>query len=188
MKKVGDHTLIGASGDISDFQAVMSMVEEMQTLDMARDDGCCMTPRDFHQYLGRVMYNRRNKFDPLWNELVVAGFRDGKPFLGMVDLIGTMFEDDVIATAFGTHVCLPLLRKAGSDLSKEEATKVMEDCLRVLFYRNTKSSTRIQISTVTAAGVEVGEPYEVSTYWGYKAFQHTEYHGQKKKDEVFVVR
>jgi hypothetical protein len=58
MKKVGDHTLIGASGDISDFQAVMSMVEEMQTLDMARDDGCCMTPRDFHQYLGRVMYNR----------------------------------------------------------------------------------------------------------------------------------
>ena len=47
---------------------------------------------------------------------------------------------------------------------------------------------QIQISTVTAAGVEVGEPYEVSTYWGYKAFQHTEYHGQKKKDEVFVVR
>jgi hypothetical protein len=47
---------------------------------------------------------------------------------------------------------------------------------------------QIQISTVTAAGVEVGEPYEVSTYWGYKAFQHTEYHGQKKKDEVFVGR
>lgn len=62
----------------------------------------------------------------------------------MVDLIGTMFEDDVIATAFGTHLCLPLLRKAGSDLSKEEATKVMEDCLRVLFYRNTKSSTRVR--------------------------------------------
>jgi hypothetical protein len=58
MQKVGDHTLIGASGDISDFQAVMSMVEEMQTLDMARDDGCSMTPRDYHQYLGRVMYNR----------------------------------------------------------------------------------------------------------------------------------
>ena len=58
MQKVGDHTLIGASGDISDFQAVMSMVDEMQTLDMARDDGCSMTPRDFHQYLGRVMYNR----------------------------------------------------------------------------------------------------------------------------------
>lgn len=22
---------------------------------------------------------RRNKFDPFWNEIVVAGFRDGKP-------------------------------------------------------------------------------------------------------------
>jgi 20S proteasome alpha/beta subunit len=41
-------------------------------------------------------------------------------------------------------LCLPLMRKAGSDLSKEEATKVMEDCLRVLFYRNTKSSTRVR--------------------------------------------
>ena len=54
-----------------------------------------------------------------------------------------MFEDDVIATSFGNYVCLPLLRKAGTNLSKEEAKKVMEDCLRVLFYRNTKSSTRV---------------------------------------------
>jgi len=188
MQKVGEHTVIGASGDLSDFQKIMSMVSEMQTYDMAHDDGCSMTPRDFHQYLGRVMYNRRNKFDPLWNELVVAGFRDGKPFLGTVDLIGTMFEDDVIATSFGNYVCLPLLRKAGTNLSKEEAKKVMEDCLRVLFYRNTKSSTRIQIATVTAEGVNVEEPHEVSTYWGYSAFKHTEYHGQKKKDEVFVNR
>ena len=63
--------------------------------------------------------------------------------MGTVDLIGTMFEDDVIATSFGNYVCLPLLRKAGTNLSKEEAKKVMEDCLRVLFYRNTKSSTRV---------------------------------------------
>lgn len=64
-------------------------------------------------------------------------------FLGAVDLIGTMYEDDVIATSFGNYVCLPLLRKAGTNLSKEEAKKVLEDCLRVLFYRNTKSSTRV---------------------------------------------
>lgn len=47
---------------------------------------------------------------------------------------------------------------------------------------------QIQIATVTAEGVNVEEPYEVSTYWGYSAFKHTEYHGQKKKDEVFVNR
>ena len=54
-----------------------------------------------------------------------------------------MYEDDVIATAFAAHVCLPLMRKAGTDLSKEDAQKVLEDCLRVLFYRNTKSSPRV---------------------------------------------
>ena len=65
-------------------------------------------------------------------------------FLGCVDLIGTMYEDEYIATSFGNYVCLPLLRKAGTDLSKEDAKKVLEDCLRVLFYRNTKSSTRVR--------------------------------------------
>ena len=117
MQQVGNHTLIGASGDLSDYQKIIKMVQEMQTYDMAHDDGCSMSPKDFHQYLGRVMYNRRNKFDPYWNEMIVAGFKDGKAFLGTVDLIGTMYEDDYVATAFASHVCLPLMRKAGTDLS-----------------------------------------------------------------------
>jgi 20S proteasome subunit beta 7 len=62
----------------------------------------------------------------------------------VVDLIGTMYEDEVVATGFGNYVCLPLLRKAGTDLSKDEARKVLEDCMRVLFYRNCKSSTKVQ--------------------------------------------
>jgi len=64
----------------------------------------------------------------------------------------------------------------------------MEDCLPVLYYRNTKSSARIQISTVTAAGVEIEEPFEVSTHWGFEGFKHTEYHGQKRPQETFVGR
>ena len=31
-------------------------------------------------------YSRRNKFNPLWNEVLVAGFKDGKPFLGQVSV------------------------------------------------------------------------------------------------------
>jgi len=46
--------------------------------DDANDDGSHLTPSDIHSYLGRVMYNKRNKFDPFWNELVVAGYKDGK--------------------------------------------------------------------------------------------------------------
>mmetsp|Transcript_3036 Transcript_3036/g.5660 ORF Transcript_3036/g.5660 Transcript_3036/m.5660 type:complete len:141 (+) Transcript_3036:146-568(+) len=138
-----------------------------------------MTPRDIHQYLGRVMYNRRNKFDPLWNQLIVAGFRDGKPFLGSVDLIGTMYEDDVMATGFGSYMALPLLRKAGTEMSKEEAKKVMEDCLRVDYCRNCRATDVIQIATVSAEGIEIGEPYKNSSYWDYEGFKNTNFRGPK---------
>lgn len=32
-----------------------------------------MSPTEVFSYLSRVMYNRRNKFDPLWNSIVVGG-------------------------------------------------------------------------------------------------------------------
>ena len=31
MQQVGNHTLIGASGDLSDYQKIIKMVQEMQT-------------------------------------------------------------------------------------------------------------------------------------------------------------
>ena len=37
-----------------------------------------------YSYLGRVMYNRRTKFDPLWTELVIAGFDNGTPYVGLL--------------------------------------------------------------------------------------------------------
>jgi len=63
-----------------------------------------------HSYLTRVLYNRRNKFDPLWNSLVVAGVEKGVAFLGTVAMIGTQFEDSHIATGFGAHLARPLFR------------------------------------------------------------------------------
>ena len=42
-------------------------------------DGHTLSPHAIHSYITRVMYQRRNKFDPLWNYFVIAGFKDGKP-------------------------------------------------------------------------------------------------------------
>lgn len=50
------------------------------------DDGNSLGPKEIHNYLTRVMYNRRNKFNPLWNTLVLGGVKNGKSYLGMVRL------------------------------------------------------------------------------------------------------
>jgi len=39
----------------------------------SHDDGCVMGPSEVHSYLTRVLHNRRNKGDPLWNTMVVGG-------------------------------------------------------------------------------------------------------------------
>jgi len=50
--------------------------------DFRTDDGIQMQPTEIYSYLTRVMYNRRSKFDPLWNSLVIGGVGvDGEPFL-----------------------------------------------------------------------------------------------------------
>ena len=43
------------------------------------DDGASITAGETLSYLSRVLYNRRNKFNPLWNDLIVAGMEGGKP-------------------------------------------------------------------------------------------------------------
>jgi len=71
-----------------------------------------MGPVEIHAYLSRVMYGRRNKMDPLWNQLLVAGFDHAdKPFLGFVDLQGTTFTDTTLATGYGAYLARPLMRK-----------------------------------------------------------------------------
>jgi 20S proteasome alpha/beta subunit len=45
------------------------------------DDGHVMSPAHVHAYLCKVMYARRTKSNPLWNSLVVGGYKNETPFL-----------------------------------------------------------------------------------------------------------
>lgn len=171
MHKVTSHTLIAAGGDLSDFQELCSMIDTAVTKDYCFDDGHVMSARALHQYLARVMYNRRNKMDPLWNHVVVGGWQGGAPVLGLVDLVGTHFESEVIATGYGKYIGLPLLRKAWrQDITVEEGKRVMEQILKVLFYRDARTTDRVEIAVVTEKGVDIAEPYRLETEWSYKAF------------------
>eukprot|EP01038_Epipyxis_sp_PR26KG_P010082 gene10082-13548_t len=165
IQKIGSSTLIGAGGEMSDFQSILEMLENMHISDVNQDDGYTRTPAEFYNYLRAVMYQRRNKGNPLWNQLVIAGYKD-KPFLGYVDLIGTAYEENFMATGFGAYLAIPLIReKWYPEMDEGEARALMEDCLRVLFYRDCRASSRIQIAKATLEGTVVSEPYELTTDW-----------------------
>ena len=152
------------------------------------------------------MYNKRNKMNPLYNRLIVAGFKDGarcaprraaprrsprfappppplraalvrrsrslpRSHLGYVDLYGTMFSDNYIATGYGNYLALPLIRdRWRPDLSEGEARALLEDCMRVLWYRDTRALNKIQLAKMTAAGTVISEPYSVDTKWNFRSF------------------
>ncbi|KAI8804843.1 nucleophile aminohydrolase [Cladochytrium replicatum] len=169
--KVGDFTVVGASGDISDFQAIKHMLDTVLVREFYTDDGHKLGPNHVHQYLSRVMYARRSNVNPLWNSLVVGGFRDGKKFLGYVDLQGTTYEASTIATGFGGYLAQPILRKAvegrEDTLTEEEAVKLIDDAMRVLYYRDARSINKFQRATITKDGIKITEPYSLETNWSF---------------------
>jgi len=181
---INPKTLIGGGGEYSDFQALTTLLrkaalEDRCTADsLYEEDGSEECAREVWNYIRAVMYNRRNKMNPLWNDVVVAGFAQdkdgstGEPFLGLVDKIGTAYGDDVLATGFGSYLALPILReKYRGDLEEGEARALLEDCMRVLFYRDCRASNRIQIAKVTKEeGVLISDPYELDTSWDSASF------------------
>eukprot|EP00762_Andalucia_godoyi_P000763 ANDGO_03775.mRNA.1 Proteasome subunit beta type-4 len=172
----GPDSVVGASGEYSDFQHIQELLDNLAMDDLYAQDNKTYGPKEIYSYLSRVMYNRRSKMNPLWNALVVGGFRGGKPFLGQIDLVGTHFEDESIATGYGAYLARPLMREAlkrkpSSELSEEEARKVLEDCLRVLFYRECRTINKFQMARVNAHGVTISQPFAVSTQWEFQSFQ-----------------
>lgn len=177
LKTVGKSSVIGASGEISDFQQIMRYLDELMLNDKMWDDGNTLGPKEVHNYLSRVMYNRRNKFDPLWNTLVLGGVKKGVKYLGMVSMIGVHFQENHVASGFGNHLARPIFRDEWrEDLTLEEGIVLLEKCLRVLLYRDRMAVNKIQIANVTEEGINISKPYALQTHWNYKAF-HNPTHG-----------
>ena len=175
--------LVGASGEYSDLQAIVELLEQAalqeQTslMDSLYSDKK-LSASQIWNYLRFVMYSKRNKFNPYWNDLVVAGMDSstGKPFLGMIDKIGTTIQENFLATGYGGYLALPLLReKWRPDLTEGEARALLEDCMKVLFMRDCRASQRIQLAKADIASASttlVSEPYDLdmSQAWNAPSF------------------
>lgn len=167
-----ENCAIGVGGDLSDMQEIVAMLGKVRTEEHCMDDGYKLGPKALYSYLTRVMYNRRNKMDPLWNSVVFAGCdEENGPMLSTVDLCGGHFESEVIATGYGLHMGLPLLRNAWKkEMTVAEGLVVVEDIMKVLYYRDARTIDRIQTAIVMKEGVKISEPKVLDTKWDYKAF------------------
>ncbi|KAH7919674.1 proteasome endopeptidase complex, beta subunit [Leucogyrophana mollusca] len=168
---VGQYTVIGAGGDMSDFQYIQHILEELSISEISAQDGHELGPVEIHEYMSQVMYARRSKMDPLWNSLIIGGFKDGKRFLSYVDLLGTTYSASTLATGYGSYIAQPLLRKAvegyEDTLTEEQGRKILEDSMRVLFYRDARSLNKYQIATITGAGVSISDSLHLETTWSF---------------------
>ncbi|OMO80039.1 Proteasome, subunit alpha/beta [Corchorus capsularis] len=173
IKPIGKHSLLGASGEISDFQEILRYLDELILYDNMWDDGNSLGPKEVHNYLTRIMYNRRNKFNPLWNSLVLGGVKNGQKYLGTVSMIGVNFEDNHVASGFGNHLARPILRQEWHEnLSFEDGVRLLEKCMLVLLYRDRSAVNKLQIAKITEEGVTIHKPYSLKTNWEFSAFQN----------------
>lgn len=159
-------TYLGQSQDVS--AAADAALAEGSTATSASAAGAQLHAANMHTYLQKVMYDRRTKLDPLWNVILIAGL-DGAdaPFLASVDLLGTTFSSPTLATGFGAHLAQPILRRripdeeASKTVTRDEAVKLVQECMKVLFYRDARSMDRYSIAVI-----EPGK--EVDVKWNEK--------------------
>lgn len=161
--RVGDETIVGFGGDVSDMQYIERLLEDLEISEnYDNEDGRLrLGAKHVFSYLSKTMYARRNKMDPLWNAILVAGFDDeGSPFLSYTDLLGVTYSSPTLATGFGAYLAIPLLRKAvekegdEKNLTESEARALIDKCMKVLFYRDARSLDKYTVATVTKQGVK----------------------------------
>lgn len=204
LHKITDDIIMVAEGEYSDFQELQTMFQELidEHHYLPPVGTYRMRPKQAFEFLTQVMYNRRNKMDPLWNTVLMGGY--GKPcgedypaqndhlykeepFLGMVDMHGTQLVDHILTTGIGQYMALPLLREATREVERLKQHKLPDtlnttqgiqllcDVMRVLSLRTSRCSNRIQIGKVSANGAELSAPFRVEGNWTFEGFNKQEH-------------
>ncbi|KAE8376847.1 nucleophile aminohydrolase [Aspergillus bertholletiae] len=164
LRVFSDSAVVGFSGDVSDMQYIDRLLESIDIRENYSTHGNMLNAKNLHTYLSKVLYKRRSEFNPLWNHILVVGFdEDKKPFLSSADLLGTTYSAPHLATGFGAHLAIPILRRLFpeerplEEISKGEAEAALRECLKVLWYRDARSLDKYSIAVITTEGIEIKE-------------------------------
>ncbi|KAJ5084336.1 hypothetical protein NUU61_008915 [Penicillium alfredii] len=175
LRVFGNQAVVGFGGDVSDMQYIDRLLESIDIRENYSTHGNMLNAKNLHTYLAKVFYKRRSEFNPLWNHVLVAGFDgEGKPFLSSADLLGTTFSAPHLATGFGAHLAVPILRRLFPDekpieeVTREQAVSALKDCLKVLFYRDARSLDKYSIAVITQEGIDLKEDEQLeSQSWAF---------------------
>lgn len=102
--EVAAGTALAASGEFSDFQEAQEIIGDLARRDRCLADGHPHDAREIWSYMSRVMYQKRNKMDPLYNSFLVAGMipdSSGLPPL----LLFSPFSGSQPRCVCVTHLC-----------------------------------------------------------------------------------
>ncbi|KAL8274870.1 hypothetical protein Esti_001222 [Eimeria stiedai] len=184
---LGKKALLCTSGEYSDHQYLQRQLEAVVWEDAVHADfgaGEGLSAKAIATYTSRLLYQRRSNFNPYWLNVVVAGHvgpakgvyeqqqqQQSHMYLGTTDLLGTFFREQVVATGLGRYFAVTLMRERHRpDMSEEEARALLEECMRILFYRDCAASNEIQFAKVTAEGVTIDEPKKLDSNWHFEAY------------------
>ncbi|RDD40828.1 Proteasome subunit beta type-4 [Trichoplax sp. H2] len=168
--KVNEKVAIGASGDYADFQFIRDIINQKVLDGKCLNDNYCYSPVAIHTWLTRILYNRRTKINPLWNNIIVGGYDENEgSYLGYVDKLGVAYQAPTIATGYGSYIAQPLLRQSyesnNNSFTEEQALSAIERCMRVLLYRDGRSGNQYEVAIITKDGCQVTSPKPISTNW-----------------------
>merc|ERR1712223_1541321 len=175
VNKINETTVLASSGDIADFQYLHDIIESKQNEeDICGTDGVTRQPEALYGWLTKVVYNRRTKFDPSWNTIIIGGFQDGKPFLSCVDHSGktrnrnSNSNRNSVATGIGAEIAIPIINhelekydNSNDNLDFKQARDIIMKCLRISNLGDCSSSYKFHISIINKDGAMVEGPLTI---------------------------
>jgi 20S proteasome subunit beta 7 len=158
--------LVGCTGELADFQSLVRTITGIIDDQESRSGGQVPTPSEIHNYIKRLLYQRRTKLKPLLVKIVVAGFNpDGSSFLALTDQRGVAWEDNIIATSLAADIRgLQLERAVGG--SRDAVQAAMNDVWQGLYARHLLQNGPLEYFDVSADGIRKLDEVIITVDWG----------------------
>lgn len=173
---IGNNSAICCSGDYADFNKMFGELSDQiegSRMEVGIRDP---KPQALFSYLHRTVYHARNQFDPFMCKFIFAGVDPvtKQSLIGAVDSVGTKWTDGCAASGMAAYNALPLMRRAlestNGSLTRDQAMAVIEDCCRIIFYRECRAINRFQVADIRADGVTINDPKVMDTNFEFEGF------------------